>query len=264
MELLHYELPDELAPFEEALKATIKPFIEIIPGDDKVQHPWQSCFGGKPYLPAGAQYPTAASGEPLFFLAQINFEEVPAFAPFPSTGLLQFFIFDDDLYGMPAEGAAMQDTYRVIYHPQVIKDRSALVSDFSFLPNFNQTPIYPNQSYPMLFERQEEVAPITDHAFADAMGENFFSDFGEDLRWEILESYVVEVSGEGHKLGGYAHFAQEDPRSAQNPMVLLFQMDSDTEIECIWGDMGTAHFFIKEEDLKKGDFSKVVFHWDCH
>lgn len=264
MELLHYELPDELEPFKEALQATLKPFIEIIPGEDKIQNPWQSCFGGTPYLPLDAQYPATPSGEPLFFLAQINFEEVPALAPFPTRGLLQFFIFDDSLYGMPSGEAGSDGAYRVVYYPEVIKDRSKLTSSFSFLRHFQQTPIDAGHGFPMLFEQLEEIAPITDHAFYDAMGQDFFKQFDEELRWAIVEEYATAVSAEGHKVGGYAHFAQEDPRSAEKPMVLLFQMDSDAEIECNWGDMGTAHFFINEEDLKKGDFSKVIFHWDCH
>jgi uncharacterized protein YwqG len=31
----------------------------------------------------------------------------------------------------------------------------------------------------------------------------------------------------------------------------------------MFGDVGVANFFITEEDLKKKDFSKVIYNWDC-
>ncbi|HMQ90406.1 MAG TPA: YwqG family protein, partial [Flavilitoribacter sp.] len=80
---------------------------------------------------------------------------------------------------------------------------------------------------------------------------------------EIFEWYAHEVSSEGHKVGGYAHFAQQDPRRAEDNLVLLFQMDTDAEMECMWGDMGTAKFFISEQDLKDLNFSRVMYYWDC-
>lgn len=263
MELMNYELPDELKPFEEALLSTRKSFIEIIPEEDASYQPWQSCFGGHPYLLREEDFPTTSEGEPLFFLAQINLEELPSMPGIPAKGLLQFFIFDDELYGQDPDDGFRQDTFRVVYHAEILRDASQLVSDFSFLPDYKNTPIYPNRGYKMSFEKAEELAPATDKAFETAMGEGFFKQFGE-AQWDIFEGFVQEVSAEGHKIGGYPHFPQEDPREPEQGLVLLFQMDSDVEMECIWGDMGTAHFFIREDDLKKGDFSKVMYHWDCH
>jgi uncharacterized protein YwqG len=31
----------------------------------------------------------------------------------------------------------------------------------------------------------------------------------------------------------------------------------------MWGDAGLAHWFIRREDLKRRDFSKVFYHFDC-
>ncbi|WP_438870473.1 DUF1963 domain-containing protein, partial [Pseudomonas sp. L1(2025)] len=68
-----------------------------------------------------------------------------------------------------------------------------------------------------------------------------------------------------HKIGGYASFTQEDPRSYshQNHTILLLQIDSDDDIDSMWGDVGIANFFIRPEDLKKKDFSNVLYNWDC-
>ncbi len=47
--------------------------------------------------------------------------------------------------------------------------------------------------------------------------------------------------------------------------ILLFQLDSDSEDgkDIMWGDAGVGNFFIHPDDLRKRDFSKVVYNWDC-
>lgn len=66
------------------------------------------------------------------------------------------------------------------------------------------------------------------------------------------------------KLGGYASFAQYDPRGkASRATTVLFEMDSTMSREIMWGDLGAANFFISAEDLKNCDFSKVQYSMDC-
>ena len=33
--------------------------------------------------------------------------------------------------------------------------------------------------------------------------------------------------------------------------------------EILWGDMGIANFFIKNENLKRLDFSDILYEWSC-
>ncbi|WP_407921612.1 DUF1963 domain-containing protein [Corynebacterium epidermidicanis] len=44
-----------------------------------------------------------------------------------------------------------------------------------------------------------------------------------------------------HQVGGYADFAQNDPRTKETPLRLLFQIDGDLDMQRI-GDMGTMQF----------------------
>ena len=53
---------------------------------------------GTPYLPEYAPYPYR-SGEPMYFIAQFNFSEFDPLPGFPTTGLLQLFVSDDDMWG---------------------------------------------------------------------------------------------------------------------------------------------------------------------
>src|SRR5688572_18157064 len=94
------------------------------------------------------------------------------------------------------------------------------------------------------------------------------------LKYELYENYkkIYEeherlFRSEGHKLGGYPYFTQNDPREFETykgeEYRLLFQMDTDDEAGIMWGDCGVANFFISEQDLASKNFSRVLYNWDC-
>ncbi len=257
------DLPLELAAYRDKFMASVLPFIKILPQAAEDTPPWASKIGGLPYLPLDAEWPRGEDGMSLFFLAQINFEEVPKLEPFPKSGVLQFFIASDGMYGMEKSEQGEQRNFRVIFHETVEQDFSKLQTDFD-LPIGGQLPIDPALSFPLKFELQQEAAPLSDHRIHDFIEDDFFSRCGNG-QWEMMEAYSQVAHAGGHKLGGYAFFAQRDPRSeGEERMELLFQLDSDQAVNCQWGDMGTGHFFIKKEDLGKRDFSKVSYQWDCY
>lgn len=251
-----------MQPFEAQLRATAQPFIRARSQATRALQPWESKVGGMPYLPKTAIWPCAPDGRELFFLAQINFAEVPQFAPFPTKGMLQFFIYDDDLYGMDFDDGENPDTFRVVFYPDPVKDAGQLNTKANLLRDYDELPHHPDESYPLTFELEEEVVPMTDHRFYEHFGADFFRQFGEQ-EWDIQEDFNKKVRADGHKIGGYAYFTQDDPRRLDDPMLLLFQMDSDERMDLQWGDMGVGHFFIRPADLERLDFSKVLYDWDC-
>ena len=123
-------------------------------------------------------------------------------------------------------------------------------------------PHHPDESYPLKFSLEQEVAPITDYQFFEYFGQEFFRQFGEQ-EWDVMDEFGKSVRPQGHKIGGYAYFTQDDPRRPDDPMLLLFQLDSDEVMDLMWGDMGVGHFFIREKDLAARDFSRVLYDWDC-
>lgn len=256
-------MPPDLEPFRDKIVDTRKAVIRVLPQSAIETTLWQSKIGGKPYLPKGSDFPTNPEGEQLFFLAQINFAETPPLPGFPTQGLLQFFIFDDDFYGQNIDHPTQQDHFRLLYFPAVIEDVAQLVTDFSFLRAYEEDmPIAKDKSFPVLFMPEYELLPVDDYRFEETFGAGFFEQFG-DQEWEMYEHYVDLTFAEGHKIGGYPDFAQKDPRRADDPMELLFQIDSDDAIDCMWGDMGVANFFIRPTDLAQLDFSNVMYNWDC-
>jgi uncharacterized protein YwqG len=257
-------LPPEMEPFRAKLLETRLPFVRVRAGKARDTLPWESKVGGRPYFPKGAQWPCTPEGQPLFFLAQLNFAEMPPLPPFPERGIVQFFIHDDDLYGMDFDDGENPDTFRVLFHAEPAQDTAdqqptpeALLRDYDDL-----LPHHPDECYPLHFERAEEPAGMTDYRFYQHFGSDFFRQFGEK-EWDVMDAFGKALRPQGHKVGGYAYFTQDDPRRPEDPMLLLFQLDSDEGMDLMWGDMGVGHFFIREKDLLARDFSRVLYDWDC-
>jgi uncharacterized protein YwqG len=235
-------LPPELEPFREKIVQTSCPFIRAKAQASRNTALWDSKLGGLPYIPKGFDWPVSPEGIPLVFL--------------------QFFIFDDDLYGMDFDDGENPDTFRVLYHPEIITDEKQLATNYTPMQDYDLLPHHPDEVYPLVFSMEEEYLPLTDYAFSQRFGADFFQQFGEK-EWDLTDQYGKAVRADGHKLGGYAYFTQDDPRRPDDPMLLLFQLDSDEKMDLMWGDMGVGHFFIREKDLLARNFSRVLYDWDC-
>lgn len=258
-----YILPAAMEPFRAQLEATRLDFIRVTPAKASKTTPWQSKVGGIPYWPASMPWPVNPDGDPLVFLAQINFSEIPALSPFPTKGIVQFFINDDDLLGMDFDDGEVQDTFRVVFHPDVQSGKDHLLNKLPEMPEEDDfLPHHPDVSHPLQFSMSTEVAAVTDYRFYEYFGADFFRQFGDE-EWDIMDQFGKVIRPQGHKMGGYAYFTQDDPRKLDDPMLLLFQLDSDEMMDLMWGDMGVGHFFIRESDLKNLDFSRVLYDWDC-
>ena len=265
------QLPQELQSWKPKFLATAKNFIRIKLQVTDQTTLWQSKIRGNPYQPKNESYPVDLAGNPLILLAQINFAQIPSLPPYPSKGIIQFFISaDDELYGMNLENGfedlSVQNNFCVRYFADVITEESQLITDFDFLNLDIDLDFLPavNQCS-MNFELATEIISLSDYQFDQIFGNNCFDEFGDkadeiaEICWDTLES-------EGHKIGGYAYFTQEDPRysapSSEN-WLLLLQIDTDNAADIMWGDAGVGGFFIREDDLRKRDFSHVIYNWDC-
>ncbi|WP_052351769.1 DUF1963 domain-containing protein [Deinococcus pimensis] len=263
-------LPAVLKPYRARIEATLKPAISLERAEGPTS-PWSSKIGGVPYRELGQPWPTTREGLTLAFLAQLNFAELPHLHDFPSEGLAQFFLLDDDQMGCDfGEGGTLdeqpQDTFRVIFHPTVTQDNSKLdpavpEREWDCLPHD------PSVEVPLRGELADDVISAQDRLFDDLVGIDFLdeteTDDGESLGDARYYAYA-EVTSLTSKVGGHANFTQNDPRGTEDPHVLLFQLDSEPDLGVMWGDTGIANFFIRPDDLARLDFSRVYYNWDCH
>jgi uncharacterized protein YwqG len=155
-----------------------------------------------------------------------------------------------------------QDTYRVLYFPEVSQQIADQEPAAPIRDDYELLPHHPENTHPLTFEIAEEIASSCDYRFSAHIGAGFFEQFG-DAEWSLLDAYNAIAGAQGHKMGGYAYFTQDDPRSTADNMLLLLQIDSDEALDLMWGDMGVGHFFIREKDLIARDFSRVMYDWDC-
>lgn len=250
-------------------KDTATPIIKIKPKKAKKLSLTASKFGGVPYWLPEMPYPVDNNGEKLALLAQIDLTELPSLPDFPTTGLLQFFISNDDLSGLDFDNRLSQKGWRVIYHASVnpnISEKEVLNLD---IPLENM-PLGDTQ-YQLSFDLGSQSMGLCDYRF-----EKLFKTTAEKLKIkfdeddELLDLIEEEAydklhnSTAGHHIGGYAFFTQDDPRSEEQLAehnILLLQIDSKNGI--LWGDAGVGNFFITLDDLRKKDFSRVLYHWDC-
>lgn len=255
-------LPARLKPYQDKFERSLRPYVKILPQAEGEARLWESKIGGLPYLPAETEWPKGANGEPLFLLAQINFGEMPSLEPFPDRGLLQFYISAGGMHGLDLKRPDNPAGFRVLFFEDIDEGTPPLIPESEVQVEDLFLPFDPTHSFPLKFELHHEVVPLSDHHILNFLSANFFARFGNE-RWEVMEAYSRKVNSSGHKIGGYSFFTQEDPRpDLIGQAVQLLQIDSDKTIHSMWGDMGTAHFFIHNEDLEKRDFSKVAYWWD--
>lgn len=200
---------------------------------------FESKVGGVGYIPHDSDVPTGTDGTKMTFLAQVSCADIDL-EDFPKSGILQFWLLEDDGLGLGWESPTDQTTYRVVYYSDI---DTTVTED----------------------EVRAKHAPIDDEDYFPVKGE-----FG--MAFEKCE----DEGSKGSKLGGYPYFTQNDiiEDGFQEYSVLLFQLDSDYERrnengktviveKVMWGDAGVGNFFIKPEKLKALDFTDIVYNWDC-
>lgn len=80
-----------------------------------------------------------------------------------------------------------------------------------------------------------------------------------DINWLIKQSTTIEEV-ERKSLHDKRN---EDIGKEKEEWQLLLQLDTDDELDWMWGDMGRLYFAIKKEDLQNKNFSNVGFTWQC-
>jgi uncharacterized protein YwqG len=131
-----------------------------------------------------------------------------------------------------------------------------------------------------------KVAPSLENPAVEALHLN---DDESDVYAELRESSYGK--NPHHQIGGYADPIQNENMGEECQLVthgiylggsstqpdpridtlrdgaanwsLLFQMDSDNELDIMWGDAGMLYFWIRREDARKLDFSKTWLILQC-
>jgi uncharacterized protein YwqG len=260
-----FVLPKAFAEHWDAIKKTGIEYVEIkaMPANDIKRT--ESSFGYYPFIPVGFNYPVDKNGAPMIPLAQLNFSEIPNLKYYPTKGILQFYIANDDCYGLDFDNQYNPDSFRVIYIEN--PDEQKLNPDTSFIDLIiasENSPVF--KPHRLNFTKKMDYIGKNDYRSNshDFSVNDWLKKYTGDINNKLEDLSYNLFATNGHKIGGYAYFTQTDPREYikdTQSSILLFQMDSDDEI--MWGDVGVGNFFINPNDLINKDFSKVMYNWDC-
>ena len=242
---------------------------------------FDSKVGGLPYWDPAKTYPTDSNGKKMFLLAQINFDREKAESPLPQSGMLQFFIGGEEMYGLDLDHPTEQKDWRIVYHEKVDASVTAETVEAMGIPSNNgddeevDSPVFRSCVFRLVkketwltpdnWERFDELTlEVAEDLFGETDAESADEVFGEDQYAILEEEYFYS---ENSHLLGHPYFTQADIRErGWRYDTLLFQLDSECCEEqdiVMWGDSGVGNFFINVEDLKNLDFSNVVYNWDC-
>ena len=259
---------------EQLEKETKLPFMSI-KTVDKTTGILDSKFGGLPYLPSNESLPLDKEGKPMRLLAQINCKDLAGLEEYPPEGMLQFYLTTNPRW----------DESVVKYYEAVDEAVTAEMVAGRINENYENSDCFPVETeYGLEFTLSKESMSRDDNRLMALFCQYFTKlsgtwisvpeDGGEEV-YELFEAYCDDSYAGGHKVGGYNSAAQLpdyypyresdafiDVKADESP-VLLFQMDSESKKNIMWGDLGVARFFIKRSDLKARKFENAYLVWDC-
>lgn len=254
-----------LIPYEGEIKKLKKDAVEInltstgrhLMDDDSSLT--TSKFCGKPFVPQGMKYPLGKYSEmPMYLVAQINFEQLPALEGYPSEGLLQIFSEGDD--------DTIFETAKVRF---ISKEQMAEepITDFSFLSEIADDPYLESPTHLFSFEKREDYCNTANASTIEINGHDNLYDFIEDLGEAngLGESDIEEIADSideysmYSKVGGYSAGVQEP--FSEDELALVLQLDY-SNVENSQGD-GSLFVHVPKEDLAESNFSNAEVVYEC-
>ena len=282
---INRQLPTILECYRDRIEATIKPYLSLDPIPNENLTWWQSKFPGRkksrselPYLPKEVDYPKTSDGEYLYLLAQINFAEAPTLEGFPESGILQFYIANDDSYGLflPTSSPETswadsqkerleQNRFRILYFKEADFNEERLTTDFSFLPEKDDSFLEPYPEKCSAIAWSKGYAPISiydynayDRLFPELGSDGVTGSEMEDLCDKFTTAYEWTFSDYycNIQMGGYRFHLSGDPRYDFD----LEEEPFDTLLLSIGlVENGSLFFYIQSSALARCDFSKVLY-----
>ena len=265
---------------EEIKRRTMCDHYRLVLNEELHPAVTDSKIGGKPYWPAGKDFPVDDQGTPMLMVMQVNCEEAGLKAPLPEHGMLQWFIGvnPDRMYGCQGNFNEDGTGVRIIYHESI--EESALLGDVPTHETVDNelTPVKREVAIDTI--REETAMGVSDghfnRLFFDIVKEITGVEHADKMWYEYLDNddflYFEKNLGmkrPSHQMLGFPVYSQEEARRDLDfHDRLLFQLDSqfsvlDRKELVMWGDMGSGFVFINHDDLAAHDFTRPYYCWDC-
>ena len=260
-------------------KAMLGCFRLVPVSSDEVTGPCRTQIGGQPDLPEPGLWPEYQQ-KSLSFVAQINLSELPKSgleSGLPRTGMLYFFYdAEQSTWGFDPKD---KGSWRVLYAEN--------------LPEEPRGAAFPEDLPAHARYPRKMLKAISDKSIPEPFGDGVDFDLSQRQQDLVLDFYG-RYSEEGppkHRLLGHAMPIQSDMRlqcqlvshglycgdqtGYNDPRVkelepgaqdwrLLLQIDSDDDVQMMWGDLGRLYFWIRTDDLRERKFDAVWMILECY
>jgi uncharacterized protein YwqG len=248
----------------------------------------QSKFGGAPDLPAGSTWPmwTNRDGErrPLQFFAQLDLASATAAAPaplgLPPDGLLSFFAD----FGLNGEGITglypwEQEGARIIHSPSDVRlSRCSLRMEP--LPSAQLAPVgiwtwdaTPPADQEMTDAEFDALDALDQQMEAELRslvprgcelsGRHQLGGHAKYIQHPVEEEVVQALAGCFAGSGGFDSSAWERARPQVREWRTILQLDSESHLEVMWGDVGTLWWAARHEDVAADRWDAAMFNFQC-
>lgn len=244
--------PERVATIVAKLKAAARPCLRLVPGGDGRSH-----LGGAPRM--RAEWPRF-KGRPLSLVAQLDLADMrTAGGPdwLPDQGRLLFFYeLESGTWGIDTKDAGSA----VVIHETGDADQAAEPADLDGDFRFDAYPVgfVADQSIPSderldidwkaLSPTEEGELETAVEAMQPAGPCHQVDGYPGPIQWDAMEAECENISPRGE--------SRSDPTSVEDWRLLL-QVDTDEDAGMMWCDVGRLFYWIREQDARAGDFSKI-------
>jgi uncharacterized protein YwqG len=263
-----------LEPIADRVLAEMSIGMQLVKDPSEPSKLGGSRLGGIPDVASGFVWPRF-SGRPLSLIAQINCAEASRFDPdetLPGSGILQFFypVEGDQPWGfdpMDKGGAVVLFMSRGQLAPAEVpaelENSSILPANGVAFRPFASLPSPGSTSYGSL-----GMSEVQEEAYR-SVSSGLPSDWVPRQPAHILLGHAHEMSDmqlecqlvtHGLYCGNASGY--NDPKAAELALGatdwrLLLQIDSDDDLNVMWGDAGTIYFWIRRADLQQLRFDNT-------
>jgi len=265
---------------EEITKRTAISHYRLVLNEEREAVITGSKVGGKPYWPAGKDFPVDADGKKMLLLMQVNCAEAGLKSPLPDHGMLQWFISlnPERMYGCQGNYNEDGTGFLIVYHETIEENATPADAPTHDTVDPMLTPVKREIALDVVAETT--AMSVSDghfnRQFAAVVKDVTGEDIGDKPWYQYLNNeeclYFEQHMGMKrpcHQLLGYPVYSQDEARrDMEYHDTLLFQLDSQFSTQgqgelVMWGDMGSGFVFINHDDLAARDFSHAYYCWDC-
>lgn len=248
-----------------------RPAIRLV----KTSQTRRSKFGGKPFVDTHNFNWPESNGKPMAFLAQIDLAEISAVHQHEWLGNEGLLLFFYDVIEMPW-GFDPEDRskWRVLFQPDPDSffDYPEGLGEESKIKEWHIEPkiveILPNHDDPCVENiglSDREIDLYIDLSEGDEHPSHQVGGFPSPVQGNCME-LESQLASNGIYVGnpdGYKSARAKELEKGAKDWRLLFQFDSDDDLDIMWGDCGMIYFWVQEQDARLNRFDNSWLILQC-